>query len=305
MKRKFLIIILGPTASGKTDIAVRIAEHFSTEIISSDSRQFYREISIGTAKPDNFILSKIKHHFINSLSIEEDYNVAQFEYEALNAISAIHKKNDIAVMAGGSGLYIDAVCYGIDEFPDADPVIREHIKEKFREHGLDYIRNWLKELDPAYFVQVDLDNPNRIRRAIEVCLQTGKPYSSQRLSNKKKRPFKMVKIGLELPREELYNRINKRVDNMVEMGLVQEAEHVFPQRDLNALNTVGYKELFRYFNKEISLEQAIEDIKTNTRRYAKRQLTWFSRDNYIYWFPAESADSIISLVERKVRGVNS
>jgi tRNA dimethylallyltransferase len=251
------------------------------------------------------MLSRVKHHFINSLSINDEYNVARFEEEALNTISEIHKEHDIAVMAGGSGLYIDAVCYGIDEFPDADPVIRERIKRKYKEQGLDYIRNWLKELDPFYFEQVDLDNPNRIRRAIEVSLQTGKPYSAQRLSNKKERPFDIIKIGLELPREELYSRINKRVDVMIEMGLVGEAERVFPERELNALNTVGYKELFRYFNNEISLDQAIEDIKTNTRRYAKRQLTWFSRDDTILWFPAGSADRIISLVERKLRGVDS
>jgi len=298
---KHLIIILGPTASGKTETALKIAGHFNTHILSADSRQFYREISIGTAKPGKEHLSQIKHYFINSLSIEEDYNVARFEEEALNIIEKIHNSKDVAVMAGGSGLYIDAVCYGIDEFPDADPEIREKIRKDFREKGLEYIQEWLKELDPVYYSRVDLDNPNRIRRALEVCLQTGKPYSVQRLNKPKKRSFNIVKIGLELPREKLHERINRRVDEMIEKGLTDEARRVCPYRELNSLNTVGYKELFRYFDGEISLDRAIEDIKTNTRRYARRQLTWFSRDDSINWFSAGCIDKMIEFLKEVIK----
>jgi len=300
LDKKYLIIILGPTASGKTETAVGIAGHFNTEIISADSRQIYREISIGTARPGQKTLSQIKHHFIGSLSIEQDYNVARFEVEALSIIAGIHKSNDIVVMAGGSGLYIDAVCYGIDEFPDADPMIRQKIRKEYREKGLEHIRQWLKKLDPDFYGQVDLENPNRIRRALEVCLQTGKPYSVQRLNKQKERPFKIIRIGLALPREELYDRINMRVDQMIEKGLIDEAEGVYPYRELNSLNTVGYRELFRHFDGEISLDQAIEDIKTNTRRYAKRQLTWFSRDESINWFPAGNVDEMIRFLEEKI-----
>lgn len=300
MGNKHLIIILGPTASGKTGTALKIAGHFVTEILSADSRQFYREISIGTAKPGEEILSQVKHHFINSLSIKDDYNVSQFEEEALSIIEKIHKSNEVAVMAGGSGLYIDAVCYGIDEFPDADPEIRDKIKKDFREKGLEHLQEWLKEVDPVYYSQVDLENPNRIRRALEVCLQTGKPYSAQRLNKQKDRPFNIIKVGLELPREELYARINNRVDEMIEKGLVDEAGSVYPYRELNSLNTVGYKELFRYFEGEISLDRAIEDIKTNTRRYAKRQLTWFLRDGAINWFPAGAVDEIIRFLDVEI-----
>ena len=301
MGNKHLIIILGPTASGKTETALKIAGHFNTHILSADSRQFYREISIGTAKPGKEHLSQIKHYFINSLSIEEDYNVARFEEEALNIIEKIHNSKDVAVMAGGSGLYIDAVCYGIDEFPDADPEIREKIRKDFREKGLEYIQEWLKELDPVYYSRVDLDNPNRIRRALEVCLQTGKPYSVQRLNKPKKRSFNIVKIGLELPREKLHERINRRVDEMIEKGLTDEARRVCPYRELNSLNTVGYKELFRYFDGEISLDRAIEDIKTNTRRYARRQLTWFSRDDSINWFSAGCIDKMIEFLKEVIK----
>lgn len=294
---KYLAVILGPTASGKTETALAVAKHFGTEIISADSRQFYRDISIGTAKPAPEMLHQVKHHFIDMLDLQAEYNVSRFEKEANEVIAAIHQKNDVAVMTGGSGLYIDAVCLGIDDFPDTDPEIRKKVKSEYEAKGLDHIRGLLKELDPEYYSEADVDNPARVRRALEVCLQTGQKYSSLRRNLRKERPYTTVKIGLELPREELYERINRRVDRMVLDGLVEEAMRVYPLRRLNSLNTVGYKELFRHFDGKVPLAQAIDDIKTNTRRYAKRQITWFSRDDSIHWFPAGNTNEIIHFLK--------
>jgi tRNA dimethylallyltransferase len=282
--QKELIIILGPTAVGKTAYATELAGKLKTEIISADSRQFYRELEIGTAKPGRAELSRVKHHFINSLSIHDEYNVARYETEVIGLLhKRLFPRYDKVVMVGGSGLYIDAVCYGVDEFPDVDPELRSRLKEAYRLQGVEFLREKVKQLDPAYFEEVDTDNPNRLMRAIEVSLQTGEPYSKQRRQEKKKREFTITKIGLELPRDLLFSRIEARVGEMVESGLIEEAKRFYPLRRLNALNTVGYKELFSFFNGEIDLDRAIEDIKTNTRRYAKRQLTWFKRGEDIEW----------------------
>lgn len=280
-----LIIILGPTAVGKTDFSIRLASRLKTEIISADSRQFYRELEIGTAKPCRAELQKVPHHFINSLSIFDEYNVARYESEVIELLEEqLFREHPQVVMVGGSGLYIDAVSYGIDDLPDADPKLRNELKEVYRLQGIDFLRQKVKELDPEYYEQVDLDNPNRLMRAIEVTLQAGEPYSRMRLSRKKKRRFNIIKIGLELPRDVLFSRIEKRVDAMVDAGLIEEARRFYPYRHLNSLNTVGYKELFRFFDGATDLDQAVEDIKTNTRRYAKRQLTWFKRDPDVKWF---------------------
>ncbi|MCX6230214.1 MAG: tRNA (adenosine(37)-N6)-dimethylallyltransferase MiaA [Bacteroidetes bacterium] len=296
-KTKTLIVITGPTAVGKTAMAIRIAQHFATEIISADSRQFYKELNIGVAKPSNEELAAATHHFIGNISITEAYNVSKFETEALLCLENIFQTKDAAVLVGGSGLYIDAVCKGIDELPDPDEELREDIKQLFAKEGIEALRSRLKVLDPDYYHQVDLANPKRIMRALEVCLCTGKPFSSLRLNQQEPRLFNIIKIGLNRKREDLYEMINKRVDIMLETGLLDEARAMLPYQHLNALNTVGYKELFAYFNNEYSLNQAIDKIKVNSRRYAKRQLTWFTRYNDIEWFEADKPDEILDYLD--------
>ncbi|MEI8047148.1 MAG: tRNA (adenosine(37)-N6)-dimethylallyltransferase MiaA [Bacteroidota bacterium] len=281
---KFLVVIAGPTAVGKTDVAISLAKEWQTEIISADSRQFYSEMSIGTAKPDSQQLNEVKHHFIGQLSIHDYYNVSKFETESLQLLQKLFEKHDLVFMVGGSGLYIDAVCKGIDDFPDPEPELRAYLKGIYMDDGIGKLQEMLLHLDPEYYATVDINNPNRLLRALEVCHTTGKKFSEQRSNSSKNRDFRIIKIGLTLPRPELFSRIESRVDQMVENGLVKEVENLLPFRHLNALKTVGYKEIFEYLNSEITLQQAIVNIKTNTRRYAKRQLTWFNRTDEYKWF---------------------
>lgn len=295
-KSKRLIVVAGPTAAGKTDFAIKLSQHLKTEIISADSRQFFKEMNIGTAKPSGEELSKIKHHFISSHSINDYYNVAQFELDVINLLEKLFVKHDQVVMVGGSGLYIDAVCNGIDELPDVDEDLRAELNKLYDEDGIKAIQEKLLELDPEFYEVVDLSNPKRIIRALEVCIVTGKKYSDQRSSKTKRRSFKIVKIGLNIKRELLYERINQRVDTMVAAGLIEEARELLGMSHLNALKTVGYKELFDHFNGNISLEKAIENIKTNSRRYAKRQLTWFRKDKNYHWFGPSDLEQVINLV---------
>ncbi|MEI6694873.1 MAG: tRNA (adenosine(37)-N6)-dimethylallyltransferase MiaA [Bacteroidota bacterium] len=299
-KNKTLIVIVGPTAVGKTAMAIKLAQQFSTEIISADSRQFYRELKIGVASPSLEELSLATHHFIGNLSIHDTYNVSKYETEALQCIDEIFKTKEMAVLVGGSGLYIDAVCKGIDELPDPEEELRENIKHLYATEGITALRSQLRLLDPVYCNEVDLANPKRLMRAIEVCLTTGKPYSSFRVNQQTPREFNIVKIGLSREREELYDTINHRVDLMLEMGLLDEVKGLFPYKELNALNTVGYKEIFAYLENECSLAEAIEKIKTNSRRYAKRQLTWFRRYDDITWFEANNHTEIFDYLKIKL-----
>ena len=295
-QKPVLIVISGPTAVGKTDTGVELAKVFNTEIISADSRQFYKELRIGTAAPTQDEMQGIKHHFIGNLSIHDYYNVSKFENEVLESLKQLFKKNKYAILLGGSGLYINAVCEGIDELPDADVSLREKLNFEFNRNGIEYLRDKLKQLDPEFFAIVDKSNHKRLMRAIEVCITTGKTYSSLRLNEVKPRDFDIIKIGLNRDRQELFDRINNRVDIMIKNGLEGEARNLFPFRELNALKTVGYKELFEHFENKISLEQAITNIKTNTRRYAKRQLTWFKNDDLIKWFHPDETEKIAQIV---------
>lgn len=278
-----LIIIIGPTAVGKTTFAIEMAKVLRTEIISCDSRQMYREMRIGTAVPTAEELAAAPHHFIGNLSIHDYYNVSMFEQECLQLLDKLFVKYPTVVMTGGSGLYIDALCKGIDDFPTVDPEIRQIVTDCFNTEGIEYLRRQLKLLDPTHYAKVDLRNHKRIMKAIEVSLQTGKPYSSFLRSQERKRPFEMEKIVLNRPREELFDRINQRTTLMMKEGLLEEAKSLYPYRHLNALNTVGYKELFAYMDGHFNLDTAVELIRRNTRRYAKRQLTWFARDNETVW----------------------
>lgn len=282
-EEKTLIVICGATAVGKTDFAIDLAEQLGTDIISADSRQLYREIPIGTAQPRQQQLARVRHHFISDRSIEDDYNAGMFERDALALLDELFQNYDSVVCCGGTGLYIKALCDGLDELPEADAQLRKELTERVETKGLESLQLQLKELDPVHFERMDTQNPQRVIRALEVCLSTGKPFSSFHEGEKKQRPFKVQKIGLELPREEMYQRINKRVDVMLENGWLEEAKAVFEKRHLNALNTVGYKELFQHLSGEMTLEEATEKIKTNTRRFAKRQLTWFKKDEAVEW----------------------
>ena len=290
---KSLIIILGPTGSGKTDLAIKVAKWLDTEIISSDSRQFYRELSIGTAKPTSEQLYEVKHHLIGHISIKDPYNISRFEKDSLSLLNELFKSHDHVVMCGGSGLYIDTVCYGIDEQPDHDPAIRKLLSADFKAQGINYLRGELLRLDPEYYKEVDLSNPYRLMRAIEVSIITGKPYSSYRKGKRKKRNFSITKLGVDVPREDLVKRINLRVDEMIAAGLIDEARALYKFRHLNALNTVGYKELFDYFDGAITLSEAVEQIRINTRRYAKRQMTWFRKDPDIVWVQPDLLNPVV------------
>ncbi len=283
MKEKKLIILLGPTGVGKTELSLQMAEELGTEIISCDSRQIYREMKIGTAAPTEEELKRVPHHFIGHLSIHDYYSCGRFEIDALAKCNELFQSHDTVIMTGGSMLYIDAVCKGIDDIPNIDEELRQSLLERYQNEGIENIRQELKILDPDYYKIVDLQNHKRIIHALEVCIQSGKPYSSFRSESVKKRPFTIEKIGLNRPREVLYDRINKRVDIMMENGLLEEAKSLYPFKGLNALNTVGYKELFNYFDGIWTLAFAIQMIKQNSRRYAKKQLTWFNRDSEITW----------------------
>jgi tRNA dimethylallyltransferase len=298
--KKFLVVIAGPTASGKTALAIDVAKHFNTEIISADSRQFFKELNIGTAKPAPEQLHTVKHHFIDFLSVTEDYDAGKFEEEVLKLLDKLFVTKDIVIMTGGSGLYIEAVCNGFDRLPDGDEDIRKQLSELFKKQGIAALQVQLKMLDPEYFSKVDISNPQRLMRAIEVCWLTGKKYSQLRQHGKTKRNFSIIKIGLEVARKILYERINQRVDKMISAGLTDEAKSVFPFRTANPLQTVGYKELFEFFDGKISFEDAIELIKRNTRRYAKRQLTWFRKDREFTWFNPQDVKKIVAHLEEQV-----
>lgn len=284
MKEKTLIVVVGPTAIGKTALGIQLATHFNTEIISADSRQFFKEMTIGTAVPDTEELAAAKHHCIQHISIHQKYSVGDFEKEALGIASQIFKKQDYAIMVGGSGLYVDAVCNGLDVFPEVTTAVKTEVGEIFKKQGLEPLVSILKEKDPVYYEKVSLQNPQRVIRAVEVCLSSGKPFSSFLNKEKGNRPFNIIKLGINADRQIIYDRINLRVDLMMQHGLLEEAKSVFPQKHLNALNTVGYKELFRYFEGEWDLGFAVAEIKKNTRRFAKRQLTWYRKDEVVKWF---------------------
>lgn len=294
---KKLIVIAGPTAVGKTAAAIKLAQQLKTEIISADSRQFYREMSIGTAKPNAEELAQAKHHFIDSHSITENFTVGDFEKQALELLDELFKTHDQVIMVGGSGLFIQAVIQGFDDLPTADPEIREKLNLELAEKGIENLQDKLQEADPDYYNQVDLNNPQRLIRALEVFEATGKPFSSFRKAAINKRPFESIKIALNLPREELYDRINKRVDIMVEQGLIEEVRSLMPYKHLNALNTVGYSELFDYFDGKTDLHTAINLIKRNTRRFAKRQLTWFRKDQEMKWMVADDPNLINEIIK--------
>ncbi|UMY64421.1 MULTISPECIES: tRNA (adenosine(37)-N6)-dimethylallyltransferase MiaA [unclassified Flavobacterium] len=297
-----LITIIGPTAIGKTALSLQLARHFDCEIVSCDSRQFFREMTIGTAVPDAEELASVQHHFIHNKSIFDDYSVGDFEKEALQTLDRLFTKQPVAVMVGGSGLYVDAVLKGFDAFPEVPQHERDYVREAYEKDGIEWLQRELQQRDPVYYESVDRANPQRMMRALEVCRATGKPYSSFLTSAERARSFTPILIGLDTPRETLYERINRRVDLMVHEGLVEEARRLYPHRERNALQTVGYRELFRHFDGEWTLDEAIEEIKKNTRRFAKRQGTWFRRNTGIEWFDISTDTSeIIAFVDRSIR----
>jgi len=298
--QKYLIVLTGPTGIGKSGIGVKLAQHFGTEIVSSDSRQIYKELSIGTAVPGVDELAAAKHYFIQTHSVIENYNASRYENDALNIINSLFENHNLVLLVGGSMLYIDAVCKGIDIMPDADPEIRKSLKNILKAEGLESLRFQLKKLDPDYYDSVDLKNPNRIIHALEICIMTGKPYSSFRSNPKKERPFSIIKIGLNCEREKLHHKINTRVDKMIDAGLEEEARKFYHLKHLNSLNTVGYREFFSYFEGDITRETAIELIKRNSRRYARKQLTWFRNNNEMNWFEPEQIDDIIAFIENRI-----
>jgi len=297
--KKTVLLIAGPTAVGKTSLAIQLAKQFHTEIISADSRQCYKEITIGVAKPSDEELQEVKHHFINSHSIHENLNAASFEEYALEAAAEIFQQHDIAVMVGGTGLYIKAFCEGMDEIPAVDETIRKQVQNDYQQQGIEWLQQQVQTHDPLFAKEGEMQNPQRMLRALEVVLSTGQSILQFRKGEKRKRNFNIIKIGLDLPREELYQRINQRVDVMLENGLPEEAKSVHPLRHLNALQTVGYRELFDFFDGSSTLEQAIEKIKQNSRHYAKRQLTWFKRDEEMNWFhPANTSQIQVYILQQ-------
>ena len=296
--KKTLITIVGPTAVGKTSLSILIASYFNTEIISCDSRQFYKEMTIGTAVPEKEELAVVPHHFIQNRSVFEDYNVGAYERDALNVLDTLFKKHNTVVMVGGSGLYVKAVREGLDDFPKIDPSIRLELKHVLEKEGIIPLQDQLKKLDVTTYNTIDIENPQRVIRALEICIGTNLPYSSYTGKLKKKRKFNSIVIGLNGEREKIYERINRRVDLMVEKGLLDEAKKLYPNKELNALQTVGYKELFSFFEEKVTKDEAIQEIKKNTRRFAKRQLTWFNKDASIYWFDFETdTDNILKKIE--------
>ena len=296
MRGKTLIVITGPTAVGKTQLCLDIAKHFDIPIINADSRQIYKELSIGTAKPSAEDQLAVKHYFVSTLSLQDYYSASLFESQVTDLLDTLFKTSDYALMAGGSMMYIDAVCDGIDDIPTIDDETRATMERRLAEEGLQKLCEELQRLDPEYYEIVDRQNPKRVVHALEICTMTGQTYTSFRKREKKDRPFRIVKIGLNRDREELYNRINARVDEMMQNGLLEEAEALYPMRESNALNTVGYKELFEYLNGRWPLEEAVERIKGNTRRYARKQLTWYKKDPQIHWFHPDQKKEIIDYI---------
>ena len=293
---KTLIVITGPTAVGKTALCLDVAKHFDIPIINADSRQIFRELKIGTARPSDKQLAQVHHDFVGMLGLDDYYSASLFEQQVLALLEQQFQKRDYALMAGGSMMYIDAVCDGIDDIPTIDDETRATMKRRLAEEGLEALVEELRRLDPEYYEIVDRQNPRRVVHALEICQMTGQTYTSFRKRERRQRPFDIVKIGLNLPREELYDRINRRVDQMMADGLLEEAKRLYPMRHLNALNTVGYKELFDYIDGRWSLEEAVERIKGNTRRYARKQLTWYKKDEQIRWFRPDETDNIIEYI---------
>jgi tRNA dimethylallyltransferase len=294
--KKTLIVITGPTAVGKTALCLEIAKHFDIPIINADSRQIYKELRIGTASPTSEQMQQVPHFFVGSLSLNDYYSASLFEQQVLECLEQQFQTNDYALLSGGSMMYIDAVCDGIDDIPTIDDETRELMKQRLAEEGLEALVEELKRLDPEYYEIVDRQNPRRVVHALEICTMTGKTYTSFRKREKRQRPFCIIKIGLNRPREELYQRINQRVDEMMQQGLLEEAKSLYPMRQMNALNTVGYKELFDYLEGRWPLEEAVERIKGNTRRYARKQLTWYKKDPQIRWFHPQETEQIISYI---------
>jgi tRNA dimethylallyltransferase len=294
LNTKTLIVLSGPTGVGKTALSLDLAEHLNSPVISADSRQFYRALPIGTAAPTKEELERVQHYFVGNLQLTDYYSASQFETDVIRLLDDLFQTHETILMSGGSMMYIDAVCKGIDDIPTIDGKLRADLKELYEKEGIDPIRNQLKLLDPVFYKQVDLQNHKRVIHALEICLMAGKPYSSLRKNEIKQRPFKIVKIGLQRDREELYGRINRRVDEMMAQGLLEEARAVYPLRHLNSLNTVGYKELFNYFSGEWTLDFAIEKIKQNTRIYSRKQMTWFKRDAEIQWFHPDKTGAIFA-----------
>ena len=301
MPKNYLITVAGPTAIGKTSLAIKLAQHFNTEIISADSRQFFKEMKIGTAVPSPEELAAAPHHFIQHISVEDNYSVGDFERDAIKKLDELFQEHKVVIMAGGSGLYVKAILEGLDDFPAVDPAIREELNATYKTQGVEPLQQQLKELDPEYYEMADIQNPHRLIRALEICVGTGKTYSSFLNRKKPERNFKVINIGLVADREIIYDRINRRVDLMMDEGLLEEAEKLFPKRRLNALNTVGYKELFGYFKGIHSLETAVAEIKKNTRRFAKRQLTWFRKQEQIEWFNYDTKpEEVITYIEKRI-----
>ncbi len=292
--------MLGPTGIGKTVVSIKLAQHFNSPVISADSRQIYHELKIGVATPSELQMKHIPHYLIGTRSIFDYYNAYEFEQEALALAGELFTRYPTLIMTGGSMMYVDAFCKGIDRLPTVDPDLRQSLQEQLETEGLHSLRRQLKLLDPTFYEQVDLENPKRVVHALEMCLMTGRPYSELRTNPRHERPFKIIKVGLEMEREKLYQKINRRVDEMMDAGLLQEAKELYPNRYLNALNTVGYKELFQHFDGEISLQKAVELIKRNSRRYARKQMSWFNRDKEISWFKVENTEEVIKFAQRNL-----
>lgn len=298
---KNLLVIIGPTGVGKTELSLRIAENFGTEIVSADSRQLYANLKIGTAAPTPEELQRVPHHFIGTLQLTDYYRAAQYEEDALKLLDHLFQTKDVVILTGGSMMYVDAVCKGIDDIPTVDEETRKTLLERYEKEGLEQLCAELKLLDPDYYKIVDLKNHKRVIHALEICYMTGKTYTSFRTQEKKTRPFRMIKIGLTRDREELYARINQRVDIMMEQGLLDEVKQVYPYRQLNSLNTVGYKELFNYLDGEWALPFAIDKIKQNSRIYSRKQMTWFKRDEEIRWFHPNQEEDILTYIKQKIQ----
>ena len=299
--KKTLIVITGPTAVGKTALCLDLATHFGIPIINADSRQIYRELKIGTAQPTEEQMQQVKHYFVGTLGLEDYYSASLFEQQVLKLLDHLFQLHDYALITGGSMMYIDAVCDGIDDIPTIDDKTRTLMKQRLANEGLKALVEELRQLDPEYYEIVDRQNPRRVVHALEICTMTGETYTSFRKREKRQRPFRIVKIGLNREREELYDRINQRVDQMMELGLLEEAKRLYPLRHLNALNTVGYKEIFDYLEGHWSLEEAVERIKGNTRRYARKQLTWYKKDEHIHWFHPQDKEEIIRYIMSQVK----
>lgn len=295
--KRQLIVVVGPTASGKTDLSIALARHYNAPIISTDSRQVYKGLPIGTAYPSEEQLQAVEHHFIAELELTEDFNCGQYEQRALERLDLLFKTHDTVVAVGGSGLYVRALCEGMDNLPQADVALRDTLADRLQNEGVEALAEQLKELDPEYYNIVDRQNPARVMRALEVCLTSGQKYSELRSGERKERDFQIVKVGVTMPREQLYDRVNRRVDMMIDAGLEAEARAVLPYRHCNSLRTVGYSEMFDYFDGTTTLDQAVELIKRNTRHYAKRQLTWFRRDADVQWFNPSDREQIIKYID--------